>query len=110
MAAPSGARLGVTDPISLAPPTALDRTLSDALEADLRQRGLYESNEEALHREEARAHAGRAASVSRHGCAQEVTPNKDSLVSFFSTRACRVTCGRRCWASSTPSSRTGCAE
>jgi hypothetical protein len=75
MAAPSGARLGVTDPISLAPPTALDRTLSDALEADLRQRGLYESNEEALHREEARAHGGRAASVSLHGC-EEVTPTR----------------------------------
>ena len=48
------ARLGVTDPLSTAPPTVLDLALSEALEKDLRARNLYESKEEAILREEAR--------------------------------------------------------
>jgi poly(A) polymerase Pap1 len=47
-------RLGVTEPLSTAPPSALDCALSEVLEADLRSRGLYESSEEAVLREEAR--------------------------------------------------------
>jgi len=46
---------GLTEPLSLAPPTALDLALSEALERDLRERGLYESSEESIQREEARA-------------------------------------------------------
>lgn len=68
-AASNGPRLGVTDPILVAPPSALDTTLSNALESDLRQRGLYESNEEAVHREEARL-ASRLA-VGCFGCRGE---------------------------------------
>ena len=49
-------RLGVTEPISTAAPSALDRALSEALESDLHSRGLYESTEEAVLREEARSH------------------------------------------------------
>ena len=48
-------RLGVTEPISVAPPTALDIALSEELERELRAAGLYESTEEAVAREEARA-------------------------------------------------------
>jgi hypothetical protein len=64
--AASGAppKLGVTDPISVAPPSALDIALSEELERELRAAGLYESTEEAVLREEARVCAcvrGRAA-------------------------------------------------
>ena len=59
----SSARLGVTEPLSTAPPSALDLALSEALEKDLRARNLYESSEEAIRREEARVGvAGRAVS------------------------------------------------
>ena len=47
-------RLGVTEPISTAAPTPLDLALSAELERELRAAGLVESNEEAVHREEAR--------------------------------------------------------
>ena len=76
-AASNGPRLGVTDPILVAPPSALDTTLSNALESDLRQRGLYESNEEAVHREEARL-ASRLA-VGCFGCRGEDKSNSLSV-------------------------------
>jgi poly(A) polymerase Pap1 len=47
-------KLGVTDPISVAPPSALDLALSEELERELRAAGLYEANEEAVAREEVR--------------------------------------------------------
>ena len=57
-------RLGVTDPISTAAPSALDIALSAELERELRAAGLFESNDEAVQREEARAGARRAAQLS----------------------------------------------
>jgi len=50
----ASARLGVTEPISTAAPTPLDLALSAELERELRDAGLFESNEEAVQREEAR--------------------------------------------------------
>ena len=80
-------RLGVTDPISTAAPTALDISLSEELERELRAAGLFESNDEAVLREEARAGVRRAAQ-------RALTPLRG---------------GDRCLASSTRWSRTGCA-
>lgn len=44
--------LGVTEPISTAAPTPLDLALSEELERELREAGLYEEQEEAVNREE----------------------------------------------------------
>jgi len=44
-------RWGITDPISTAPPTELDKEQSALLEALLRSKGLFESDEEAKKRE-----------------------------------------------------------
>ncbi|CAF2090846.1 BnaA06g35040D [Brassica napus] len=45
-------RYGITEPISLVGPTELDVTKTKALEKYLQDAGLYESNDEALRREE----------------------------------------------------------
>ena len=78
-------RLGVTDPISTAAPTALDLALSAELERELRAAGLFESNDEAVQREEARRagawqrSAARRAAADR-GALRQVLGKLDTLV------------------------------
>jgi poly(A) polymerase len=50
---PLAQRFGVTDPISLAPPTPKDEKLTKHLEQVLKQFNLFESSEESQKREEA---------------------------------------------------------
>ncbi len=52
MADPQKAKLGVTDPISLAPPTIKDAKLTKSLEETLHEFRLFESPEEIQKREE----------------------------------------------------------
>jgi poly(A) polymerase len=52
MADPQKAKLGVTDPISLAPPTIKDSKLTKSLEETLHEFRLFETAEEIQKREE----------------------------------------------------------
>ncbi len=74
-------RLGVTEPISTAAPTALDLALSEELERELRAAGLFESNEEAVQREEARGCAVlRVAHADALALCSQVLGKLDTLV------------------------------